>query len=156
MKGKYFGKNIIISTVNNSPTSSGSGWRFVSVEKMDINVIEYNPIKGKSYIPLDTKLANKMAIINIKNKDKECFKWCVTRALNPKENHPERVDKDLINQSKNLNWDKKEFPVSLNQMTQFEKNNPDKSVNVFGYENKSVYILHLSKNANVNALNRNS
>ena len=113
---------------------------------MDINVIDCDPIKAKSYIPLDEKLARKMAIINIKNKDNECFKWCITRALNPKEIHPERVDKDLRKQSKKLNWDKIEFPASLNQITQFEKNNPDISVNVF--ENKSVYILYVSKNAN--------
>ncbi|XP_065654942.1 uncharacterized protein LOC136081545 [Hydra vulgaris] len=38
-----------------------------------------------------------------------------------------------------------EFPVSLNQITQFENNNKDISVNVYGYEN-SVHPLRISKN----------
>ncbi|XP_065662566.1 uncharacterized protein LOC136085205 [Hydra vulgaris] len=124
----------------------GSGWRFVSIEKMDINFIEYNPIKAKSYILLDKNLATKKAIISIKNEDNQCFKWCIARALNPTDNHPQRVDKELKDQAEKINWDKIEFPVSLNQITKFEKNNQDISVNVYGYENSEVHILHVSKN----------
>ena len=113
---------------------------------MDINVIDCDPIKANSYIPLDKALKKKKAIINIQNKDNECFKWCITRALNPNENHPERVDKDFRKKSEELIWDKIEFPVSLDQIKRFEKNNPDISVNVLGYKdkNKSVYPLHVS------------
>ncbi|XP_065643126.1 uncharacterized protein LOC136074713 [Hydra vulgaris] len=125
---------------------AGSGWRFVSIEKMDINFIEYNPIKAKSYIPLDKNLATIKAIINIKNEDNQCFKWCIARALNPTAKNSENVDKDLKNQAEKINWDKIEFPVSLNQIKQFEKNNTDISINVYGYENSEVHILHLSKN----------
>ena len=58
----------------------------------------------------------------------------------PNENHPERVDKDLREQSKKLNWDKIEFPVSLDQIKRFEKNNPDVSVNELGYKNKNKLV----------------
>ena len=55
----------------------------------------------KLYITLDKKLKTKKAIINIQNKNyNECFKWCITRLLNPKNKNSERVDKDLKNQSK--------------------------------------------------------
>ncbi|XP_065651152.1 uncharacterized protein LOC136079347 [Hydra vulgaris] len=81
----------------------------------------------------------------MKNEDNECFKWCIARFLNPTNNHPERVDKDLKNEAEKINWDKIEFPVSLDKITQFEKNNKDISVNVYGYEN-SVYPLRVSKN----------
>ncbi|XP_065667920.1 uncharacterized protein LOC136088173 [Hydra vulgaris] len=107
----------------------GSNWRFTSVKKMDINTIEYNPLKAKSYIPLDKNLATKKAIINIKNEDNECFK----------------VDKELIIQSNKIIWEKIEFPISLNQITQLENNNKDLSVNIYGYKN-SVYPLGVSKN----------
>ena len=63
----------------------GSNWRFKSVVKLDINTVEYKPLKGSSYIPLPKVLANKKAIINMQNKDDQCFKWCVTRAMNPVE-----------------------------------------------------------------------
>ncbi|XP_065641176.1 uncharacterized protein LOC136073505 [Hydra vulgaris] len=124
-----------------------SNSRFVSVKKTDIDIIEYKPIKGKSYIPLPKELASKKAIINMKNEDNECFKWCVARFFNPKYDHPERVEKDLKEQDKKLYWEKIEFPVSLHQITQFEKNNQDISINVFGYES-SVYPLRISNEKN--------
>ena len=40
---------------------------------------------GSSYIPLPKFLAAKKAIVNLKNEDDECFKWAITRALNPVE-----------------------------------------------------------------------
>ncbi|XP_065653011.1 uncharacterized protein LOC136080322 [Hydra vulgaris] len=78
------------------------------------------------------------------NEDNQCFKWCIARALNPTNNYPNRVDKELKNEAEKINWDKIEFPVSLNQITLFEKNNHDISVNVYGFE-KSVYPLRISK-----------
>ncbi|XP_065664740.1 uncharacterized protein LOC136086372 [Hydra vulgaris] len=120
---------------------------------MDINIIKFNPLKAKSYFLLDKNLENKSAIINIKNEEeKQCFKWCIARGLNKKDNHPERVDKELKNQAEKINWDKLEFLVSLNQLIQFENSNQDISVNVYGYENSKVHILHVSKNNNLKHL----
>jgi hypothetical protein len=123
----------------------GSNCTVSAILKMDINLIDYRPIGGRSYIPLDDFLSSKKAIINMENEDNECFKWCVTRALNMKEKHGERIDKDLIEKSKKLNWEGIEFPVKLDQIKKFEKNNPDISVNVFGYEKKSIHPLRISK-----------
>ena len=39
-------------------------------------------------IDLIKTLKSKKAIINMKNEDGQCFKWCVTRALNPMEKKP--------------------------------------------------------------------
>ncbi|XP_065639695.1 uncharacterized protein LOC136072408 [Hydra vulgaris] len=103
---------------------------------------------SKSYIPHPKELAAKKAIINIKNEDNECFKWCVARFFNLKDDHPERVDKDLKEQAKKLNCEKIEFPVSLDQITLFQKNYKDISVNVLGYKS-SVYPLHISENKNI-------
>ncbi|XP_065667559.1 uncharacterized protein LOC136087872 [Hydra vulgaris] len=80
----------------------------------------------------------------MKNEDNECFKWCIARALNPTDENPQRVDKDLKNKAEKINWDEIEFPVSLDKIIQFEKNNKDISVNVYGFE-KSVYPLRISK-----------
>src|ERR1043165_7701587 len=123
----------------------GSNWRFTAVVRLDIHNIVYKPLKGSSYIPLPEKLASKKAIINLKNDDCECFKWCITRALNPSNNNPERITKDLIKKSNELNWSGIEFPVAANAniINKFERNN-NISVNVFGYD-KDVYPLYLSK-----------
>src|SRR6218665_3421733 len=78
-----------------------SNWRFMAVVKLDVNTVTYKPLKVSSYIWLPVELANKKAIINMKNDD-ECFKWCITRALNPTDNNPQRITNKLIEQSKKL------------------------------------------------------
>src|ERR1043165_3034274 len=123
----------------------GSNWRFRAVVKLDINTDKYKPIKGSSYIPLPAELASKKAIINLKNDDCECFKWSITRALNPTDDNPHRITRDLIKQSEKFNWSGIEVPVAAdaNIISKFERNN-NISVNVFGYE-KAVYPLYISK-----------
>ena len=126
----------------------GSNWRLKSVSRLEINTVAFKPLKGKSYIPLPAELAAKKAIINMKNKDNECFKWAVARALNPVEGHPERITNELREQAEQLNWSGIEFPVAVdeNVVGRFERNN-NVGVNVFGYEKfkEGVYPLILSK-----------
>ena len=91
-------------------------------------------------------MAKKKAIINVQNKDNKCFLWCVLRALNPKENHPERVDEKLIGKVNTLNMKGIDYPVSLKDINEFEKQNPSVSITVLGYYGKSVYPLINSAN----------
>ena len=60
---------------------------------LDLHTVQYEPLGDSSYIPLSAFLAAKKTIMNLKTEDDECFKWAITRALNPLENHPERIDK---------------------------------------------------------------
>ena len=66
------------------------------------------------------------------------------RALNPVDIHPERVSKELKDQSERLVWSGLKFPVKLDQIVVFEQLNPQISINVFGFEGV-VYPLRLSK-----------
>ena len=52
---------------------------------LDLHTVKFEPLGGSSYIPLRAFLAAKKAIINLKNENDECFKWAITRALNPVE-----------------------------------------------------------------------
>ena len=62
----------------------GSNWVFETIDSLELHTVKYEPLSGSSYMPLPEKLLTKKAIINMKNvDDDECFKWCVTRALNP-------------------------------------------------------------------------
>ena len=79
--------------------SQGSNWRFKSVVKLNVKTIVYKPLRGRSYIPLPTFLANKGAIVNMQNEDDQCFKWCITRALNPVARDSERITSKLREQS---------------------------------------------------------
>ena len=122
----------------------GSNWTFKSIICLEIHTVVYEPLKGNSYIPLPPKLAQKKAIINMKNEDDKCFTWSVLRALNPREEHAERIDKDLNKKEDSLNMTGIVYPVQLNAIDKFERQNPTISINVFGYE-ESVCPLRVSK-----------
>ena len=120
----------------------GSGWVVDSIEELVLHTVKHNPLNGSSYIELPKKLANKKAIINMKNEDNQCFKWCVARALNPVEKHAERISKVLRQQADELNWEGLKFPMELKEINRSETLN-EVNVNVFGFENV-VYPLRIS------------
>ena len=92
---------------------SGSNWVFQEIQRLEIHFANWQPIRGSTFIPLPTKLKNKKGVINIKNEDNQCFKWCIARALNPVDKNPNRITKELIEQSKSFNWKGLKFPVGL-------------------------------------------
>ena len=138
-------KERIIENMVNFNTN-GSNWKVSNILRMDINMINYNPLRASSWIELDEYILKKNAVINMKNNDNECFIWCVTRALNIKNNHPERIDKELIEKSKELNWDGIEFPFKIGQIAKFEKNNPDISIAVFCFKDEKFSPMNQLKN----------
>ena len=113
---------------------NGSGWKLDSIESLDMHTVKYTPLNGSSYIKLPPVLESKKAIINMKNKDEECFKWCVTRALNPVADNAHRVTKLLREQAKNLDWSGLKFPLAVKNIHRFERLNPGLVVNVYIYE----------------------
>ena len=126
--------------------AEGSGWVLLAVEKIVLHTTRWDPINASSYIDLPEFLKNKKAIINMKNQDNECFKWCVLRALNPVEKNKERVDKDLISKQNTLNMKGIKYPVSFRDIDRFESQNPNISISVMGYnKDERVYPLKISK-----------
>ena len=57
----------------------GSNWRFRLVLSLDLQVVNYEPLGGSSYIPLPDFLAAKKAIVNLKNENDECLDRKSTR-----------------------------------------------------------------------------
>jgi len=116
--------------------SEGSGWLIKSVDAQYINIVKYEPLKGSSYIELPRGLKNpSKGLINLKNKDNECFRWCHIRHLNPQNKDPQsikKIDKQCVPQ---LDYTGIEFPVSNKQYNKVEKQNSI-NVNVFGYESQ--------------------
>ena len=133
---------------------TGSNWYLRSVVKLENHMVEYKPLKGNSYIPLPAALVGKRAIINMKNEtDNECFKWAVTRALNPKDKNTQRIDNNLRERANDLNWNGIEFPVSLASIGKFEKQKETISVNVLGYERNVIHPLRISDYDRQNEVN---
>ena len=69
---------------------NGSGWYFKELVHFEIHTVNFNPMRGSSYIPLPDWISRKKAIINIRNTDDKCFLWCVPRYLNPKPKNDDR------------------------------------------------------------------
>ena len=139
--------NEIEEEIQKVENAEGSGYTFVKVVSLVLHVTKWHPLYGSSYIPLDPYLANKKAIINMKNEDDKCFMWCVLRALYPKNDHPERIDKDLKSKQDIINMKGICYPVSLNGIKRFEDLNPNISISVLGYnkEEGGVLPLQISK-----------
>ena len=131
----------------------GSNWRFQRVLFLDVHFTDFIPLRGSTFLPLPRKIATKKAVINMKNDDDQCFKWSVVRALNPVEKNSERITKELKDQSERLDWSGLKFPVKLDHIVIFEKFNPSISINVFGFEDRVVYPLRLSKSKNEQTIN---
>ena len=125
--------------------SEGSEWVIDRIDSHYINVTLYKPLDGSSYIELPTELRNsKKGLINMKNEDEECFRWCHIRHLNPQIKYPERIkkeDKKMINE---LNYNGINFPLSQKHYNKVEKRNSIR-INVFGYEDGQPFPIHNSK-----------
>ena len=118
----------------------GSNWIFKRVIRLDVNFVRWKPLGGSAWIPLPEKLAQKKAIINMKNKDDFCFKWCVTRAANMVENHPERITEDLKDQAEKFDWTDCKFPMPLEKIKFFEKRN-NLSINVYEWNGHASPLI---------------
>ena len=136
----------IETAIQKAENAEGSGWTLLKILNITLHTAKWDPLNAGSYMELPEYLKNKKAIINMKNQDDKCFLWCVLRVLNPKNNHPERVDKDLINKQDTLNMEGIRYPVSLRDIDRFEKLNPNISITVLGYDEKEkVYPLRVSE-----------
>ena len=125
--------------------SEGSGWVIDRIDSHYLNITLYKPLNGSSYIELPTELRNpKKGLINIKNEDNECFRWCHIRHLNPQEKNPQRIKKEDKIMIEKLDYSGIEFPISKKDYNKIEKKNGIR-VNVFGYENKQPFPIHISK-----------
>ena len=127
--------------------SEGSGWTIVEIRSHFVNIVKYLPLKGNSYIPLPEELRNSMCgLINLKNIDNECLRWCHNRHLNPLKVHPERITKSDRESVKGLDYSGISFPVTINQINRIERQNKI-NINLFGYntEKKSVYPIRISE-----------
>ena len=125
--------------------SEGSGWVIDRIDSHYLNVTLYKPLNGSSYIKLPAKLGNsRKGLINLKNEDNECFRWCHIRHLNPQMKDPQRIKKDDKKKVNELNYDGVEFPVSQRHYNKVEKQNSIR-INVFGYEDGQPFPINISK-----------
>ena len=100
-----------------------SGCVLEEVENVYVNITSYNPIRGSCHIKTPTRLANKKAIINVKNEDNRCFEYAILASVFPPKNHKNNVS-SYINYMHKLKTVGIEMPMSIKDITKFEKQNP--------------------------------
>ena len=124
--------------------SEGSGWVIENIISPFVNIVSYVPLRGNSYLPLPEELRNSQkGLINIKNTDNECLRWCHIRHLDPLKRNPQRVtlkDKELV---KTLDYSGVSFPVSIKDIKKIEQQNKI-NINVFGYSDQNPYPIRIS------------
>ena len=91
-------KRLINSFLNNYQKEeiilrNGSNFVFESVDLLSYHIHKTSLKRGQSYMKSPEWVINKRATINPKNKDKKCFQYSTTVALNHQkiEIHPERI-----------------------------------------------------------------
>jgi len=123
-----------------------SQWIFQRIIGLTVHIIKYKPIVGSSYFDLSADLNATKSLINVQNKDQECFKWAVLSALHP-------VDKDANRLSKynaykdELQFGDIPFPMTVDRVEEFETMN-EISVHVFEYNGtaeEKITIAYKSK-----------
>ena len=82
-------------------------------------------------------------LINTKNFDDKCFRWCHIRHLNPRKLNPQRItskDKEVVN---TLDYNGISFPLTIIQINKIEKENAIR-ISVYGYSNSKCYPIRIS------------
>ena len=148
---------------------NGSGWRLKSIIGLEIGIIKFDPLSGSGYSVLPKNITKKKAVINMMNKkckegermsdeglgqcecdkcveSEMCFKWAVTRALNPVDDNPQRITNELRKQAEKYDWEGITFPTKVKDIPIWEKNN-ENSINVFGYDedSKKLYTIRMAE-----------
>ena len=134
-----------IKTQVENPRMPESGFTLDQIMHLHINFYKLALTRGSSYIKLPEWIAKKKAVINPKNNNEQCFKWAVIAAL-----HHEEIAKDpqciskLQHFQEQYNWNGLEFPLAIQKIDKFERNNPGIAVNVLFNKKESIYTARRS------------
>ena len=123
----------------------GSGWIMDKILKAFINVAQYQPMRGGSYMELPTKLKNKRAIINVQNRDNQCLRWALRAALFPPPRGVKVTRPSSYPTEDGLNFTGIDFPTPVSQIDRLERQNTNLAINVFGWENGRVVVHRISE-----------
>ena len=139
-------EGVHIKTQVENPRMPESGFTLDQIMHLHINFDRLTLTRGSSYMKLPEWIARKKAVINPKNEDEQCFKWAVIAAL-----HHEEIKKDHQRISRvqhyedQYNWNGVEFPLAIQKIGKFGKNNPGIVVNVLFNKKKSIYTARKSE-----------
>ena len=129
----------------------GSGFIVNTVDVIHLNLTKYRPLNAGQWLPLPRALQKTSGLLNIKCFDSKCFLWNCLAVSHP---YPYQTGSDSevdyyqqyeheIDQT-GITW-----PMSLDQITRFEKMNSIYRVNVIAWEpGEGFYPIHVSESNN--------
>ena len=99
-----------------------------------------NFLRASSYFPHD--LGRRTCILNIQNTDQRCFIWLILAKIYPPQqsNHTTRVS-NYTPYEDQFNMNDIEYPVKIQDISKFETQNPQISINVF-HDPNTLYPLY--------------
>ena len=129
-------------------TCRGSGYVLLQIKKFKILFIPFQPFAdSSSYIPTPAWLADKHAVINVKNyQDDQCFKWAILSTVYPASSHADRLS-NYVPYENAIDCSSLIFPVHPKHFSLFERDNPSIALHCLTYDalSKSFTILYLSQ-----------
>ncbi|CAH1101833.1 unnamed protein product [Psylliodes chrysocephalus] len=142
----WFAENVYDKILNKLSEfqEKDSGYALNKVISLEVNINKFEMGNGSSFIKLPEQILKKQACINIRNSDHACFYWAIVSALYPAHTNLNSTYSyphySSVLHAENLN-----APMTLHQISKFEKNN-DISVNVYALElnvikEKSFYTV---------------
>lgn len=140
--GEHYKQNIVAELLKSVEEKAieGSGFSLSRIVELNTQISSYEPFRGSSYLPIPKKLQGKRAIINIQN---SCFKWAILSYLfDDKLSNPQRPAQ-YEKLEHNLNFDDIKFPMSIKDITKFEQQNKEYSINVYRYNDSNGQIFPL-------------
>src|SRR6267154_661000 len=137
-------------------TERESNFIFKKIFSVTVRLARFHPIGGSSYIPTPEELANKMALVNVRNKDSRCFLYAIASAIHPAKTHTERPSKYEKFLS-DFNIKGLKFPLTPEDISKFEDLNPEIAVTVLHYDADRVIVplvhsSHIGRKHEVNLL----
>jgi len=124
---------------------NGSNFNFDYITQFVIVITQYRSLARLLYIPTPPHIKKKKTVINVVNKDDECFRWSIFAGLYSLIYNATRVC-FCTRYRDTLNFDGIFFPVQTSDIAKFEKPNHTISVNVISPEdnNKGFCVEYLS------------
>ena len=112
-----------------------SGWALTRIMNLTANVNKFNTLRAGCHIKLPQELSLKKETISVQSQDNACFAWSVVAALHPAERDTACLS-SYPHYTLGLNLQGIQFPMSLEQIAKFERQN-EISVNVYSFEEKT-------------------
>ena len=128
----------------------GSGFALTGVTGLELHTAVYVPLGGASHIAMPQWIQAKKCIVNVQNKDNQCFKWAMLSAL-----HYDTIigRRDRISSYERfkdtLNFDGIDFPVTLAGAARFSVLN-EIPLHIFGLNithatNRKYRVEHVNR-----------